>query len=126
MVNYLLTIPSDCLRVVARAYEATPILQPEKGVNVPPLDLYLNNRVAKFEAGLQTSGMDQTIKKFTARIANRLKRRKHRLKAQLDTHLEGGQNGLPGPIHGLELTLQIRVGKQVRSTKNQVNILASK
>ena len=98
--------------MVAGAYEATPILQPEKGVNVPPLDLYLNNRVAKFEAGLQTSGMDQTIKQFTAKIANWLKRRKHRLKAQLDTHLEGGQNGMPGPIHGLELTLQTRQWKK--------------
>ena len=42
------------LRIVAGAYKATPIRSLETETWVPPLDLYLNKRLADFEARLST------------------------------------------------------------------------
>jgi exonuclease III len=42
------------LRIVAGAYKATPIRSLETETWVPPLDLYLNKRVADFERRIQT------------------------------------------------------------------------
>ena len=44
---------SQNLRIVAGAYKATPIRNLETETWVPPLDLYLNKRLADFEARLQ-------------------------------------------------------------------------
>ena len=45
----LTTTQSSCLRVVAGAFRATPIRSLETETWVPPLDLYLNRRVAEFK-----------------------------------------------------------------------------
>ena len=41
------------LRIVTGAYKSTPIRCLETEVGVPPLDLYLNKRLADFEKRLQ-------------------------------------------------------------------------
>ena len=49
--------------------------QLERKIDTPPLDLYLNGRIAIFEARLQASGMDQLVKNSATKVANWLKRR---------------------------------------------------
>ena len=46
------------LRIVARAYKATPIRHLETETYTPPLDLYLNQRLANFEERLQQKVLD--------------------------------------------------------------------
>ena len=46
------------LRIVAGAYKATPIRNLETETWVPPLDLYLNKRLADFEARLQNPSLN--------------------------------------------------------------------
>jgi hypothetical protein len=53
---------SQCLRAVAGAYRATPVRSLETETFVPPLDLYLNGRVAQFEGRIEESGMAQLIR----------------------------------------------------------------
>ena len=43
---------NSCLRVVARAYKATLVRNLEVETLVPPLDLYLNKRLAEFKGRL--------------------------------------------------------------------------
>src|SRR6266699_3653761 len=57
---------------------ATQTLRVEWELDIPPSDLYLNKRVAEFEARLRISGMDQTIRNSTAAVASWLRRRRHR------------------------------------------------
>jgi hypothetical protein len=45
----LMAAQTRCLRTVAGAYKATPVRSLETETRVPPLDLYLNTRVARFE-----------------------------------------------------------------------------
>jgi hypothetical protein len=70
--------------MVAGTYRATPVKQLERETNVSPLDLYLNGRVAAFEARLQASGMQQLVKNSVAKVANWLKRRGPRTKPSDD------------------------------------------
>ena len=49
------------LRTVLGAFKATPIRQLEAESYVPPLDLWLNGRVARFQARLEHSGIAQKI-----------------------------------------------------------------
>jgi len=74
----LLTAQSSCLRVVAGAYRATPIRSLEVETHIPPLDIYLNRRVADFEARLEASGKGNLIRNACTAIAARLRRRGHR------------------------------------------------
>ena len=68
---------SQCLRTVAGAYRATPVRSLETETFVPPLDLYLNGRVAQFEGRIEESGMGQLIRD-SATIARKLRiRRRH-------------------------------------------------
>ena len=46
------------LRIVAGAYKATPIRHLETETYTPPLDLYLNQRLANFEDRLQQKVLD--------------------------------------------------------------------
>src|SRR5450432_3088855 len=50
------------LRTVLRAFKATPIHQLETESYVPPLDLWLNGRVARFQARIEHSGIAQKIR----------------------------------------------------------------
>jgi hypothetical protein len=74
----LRTEQSQCLRTVAGAYRATPVRALETETFVPPLDLYLNGRVAQFERRIEESGMGQLIRDSCASIARKLRnRRRH-------------------------------------------------
>src|SRR5208337_5617641 len=70
IASRLLTKQSRCLRTVTGAYLATPIHCLEREVNIPLLDIYLNKKVADFEARLQTLGMVRLISNSTAAIAS--------------------------------------------------------
>ena len=52
---------NDCLRVVTGAYKATAIRHLESEASYPPIDLYLNKRVADFKARLKETGKDQLL-----------------------------------------------------------------
>ena len=65
----LLTIQSSCLRVVAGAYRATPIRSLETETWVPPLDLYLNRRVADFKERLSQTGATAALQIARRRVA---------------------------------------------------------
>ena len=68
-----------CLRYMLGAYKRTPVRSLETEANVPLLDLYLNKRLADFEARLETIGKGQLIRSVCIAIANRLKRSRGRL-----------------------------------------------
>jgi len=70
------------LRIVAGAYKATPIRSLETETWVPPLDLYLNKRLADFEARLATplqgpsaTGVPKTTGSIILQACNKLARR---------------------------------------------------
>jgi len=69
---------SACLRSVLGAYKRTPVRSLETEANVPPLDLYLNKRLADFEARLETTGKGQLIRNASTLVATRLKSRRGR------------------------------------------------
>jgi hypothetical protein len=69
---------SECLRVVAGAYRATPIRSLETETQTPPLDIYLSKRVADFEARLDRTGKRDLIRQSCAAIAARLRQRRGR------------------------------------------------
>src|SRR6266480_3911599 len=71
-------LQSGCLCTVTGAYKATQIRHLEIEAAVPPLDLYLNQKVADFEARLETTGMSQLIRNTCSVIASQLRRRRTR------------------------------------------------
>ena len=72
----LTTIQSSCLRVIAGAYRATPIYSLETETWVPPLDLYLNKRVAEFEIRLAQMGAEGLLKGAHRRVATTITSRR--------------------------------------------------
>jgi hypothetical protein len=72
-------IQNKCLRVVAGAYRATPIRSLETETFTPPIDLYLDSRLATFQKRLENSKASQVIENacswIRARIKNRSRRR---------------------------------------------------
>jgi len=78
IVKKLAKTQSECLRAVAGAYRATPVASLETETWVPPLDLYLGQRVAEFERRLQRSGIGDLITGACAGVAARLWRRQRR------------------------------------------------
>ena len=66
------------LRTVLGAYSKTSTRSLELDAFCPPLDIYLNKRLADFERRMQASGLSQKLNQATSRIAARLKRRKPR------------------------------------------------
>ncbi len=74
----LSSIQNKCLRTVAGAFRATPTYSLEVETFVPPIDLYLNNRIAAFQARLQNSSSYETIKQSCATIQRRLRLRPQR------------------------------------------------
>jgi hypothetical protein len=77
----LAVIQSQCLRTVTGAYQATQIRHIESEAAVPPIDIYLNKRVAEFEARLESTGMAQRVRDACAAVASRLLRRQRRRRA---------------------------------------------
>ncbi len=75
MTKALLTIQSECLYTVAGAYKAMPIYCLEREVDVPPVDIYLNKKVADFERKLVESGMTELISNSNTAITTYLHNR---------------------------------------------------
>jgi hypothetical protein len=67
-------------RYLDGAFKATPIRQLETESYVPPLDLWLNGRIARFQAGIEHSGIAQKIRDacstIRAKILHRTDRRR--------------------------------------------------
>jgi hypothetical protein len=66
------------LRTVLGAYRATPARMLETELYVPPLDLWLNGQVARFQARLERSGIAQEIREACNVIRTRILRRTRR------------------------------------------------
>jgi hypothetical protein len=78
VAKQLATNQSQCLRIVSGAYRATPVRFLEVETATPPLDLYLNRRVADFERRLEHSGKGELIRSTCAGVAARLLRQRPR------------------------------------------------
>src|SRR5437667_3022496 len=66
---------NGCLQVVAGAYKATPVRNLEVETLVPPLDLYLNKRLAEFESRLAQSSLQTVIDSVRLKILRRFGKR---------------------------------------------------
>jgi hypothetical protein len=66
------------LRQVLGAFKATPIRQLGTEAYVPPLDLWLNGRIARFQARLQQTGIARQIKDACTAIRIQLRTRRQR------------------------------------------------
>jgi hypothetical protein len=77
------------LRTVLGAFKATPIRQLETESYVPPLDLWLNGRIARFQAKMEHSGIVQKVRDacstIRARILCRTNRRRQANAQPADT-----------------------------------------
>jgi hypothetical protein len=74
----LTSIQNKCLRAVAGAYRATPTRTLEVETHVPPMDLYLDSRLAAFQNRLASSGVGQLIEKACSTIQARIRNRRGR------------------------------------------------
>ena len=66
------------LRTILGAFKATPIRQLETESYVPPLDLWLNGRIARFQARMEHSGIAQKIKDACSAIRTKILHRRNR------------------------------------------------
>ncbi len=73
-------VQNRCLRVVSGAYKATPIAALETETYIPPLDLHLDAKLAKFRQRHKQSGMEELVAKSCRRIQTRLQLRHSRPK----------------------------------------------
>ena len=69
---------SSDLLTVTGAYKATAIRNLETEAAVPPLDLYLNKRLADFEVRLARSGLDEVVDEARLKIVRRFGRYQRR------------------------------------------------
>ena len=86
---------AQALRTVLGAYKATPIRSLELDAFCPPLDIYLNKRVADFELRMQLSGLSLQLDRATAYVEARLRDRRprrDRRKPLEGTHQEWAKN----------------------------------
>ena len=60
------------------AFKATPIRQLEIESYVPPLDLWLNGRIARFQARMEHSGIAQKVRDACSTIRARILHRTNR------------------------------------------------
>src|SRR6266511_5650201 len=85
--RHLSKYQNKCLRTVAGAYKATPTRILELEICIPPLNIYLNSRVAAFRQRLRILGIGRIIERaykyLRIRFRNRRKRRRH-IKITLD------------------------------------------
>jgi hypothetical protein len=66
------------MRVVTGAYRATPTRSLEIEAFTPPLDLYLDGRLAAFQRRLANSEVGQVVEKAYSQIKARIKNRRGR------------------------------------------------
>jgi hypothetical protein len=78
-------IQNKCLRVVAGAYRATPIRSLEVETCTPPLDLYLDSRLATFQKRLENSEVGRVIENSCNWIQARIRNRRGRKSARKAT-----------------------------------------
>ena len=69
---------AQALRTILGAFKATPVRSLELDAFCPPLDIYLNKRLADFERRMQLSGLDQQLCQATTYVAAWLRTRKPR------------------------------------------------
>ena len=69
------------LRQVLGAFKATPIRQLETEAYVPPLDLWLNGRIARFQAQLERTGIARQINDACTAIRIQLRTQRQRRRA---------------------------------------------
>jgi hypothetical protein len=65
-----------CLRTVTGTYKATSVRQLETEAAIPPLDLYLSGRVARFEQRMERTGMNRLIQDSCAAVARKVRYRR--------------------------------------------------
>ena len=100
-------IQNKCLRVVAGAYKATPVRALETETYIPPLDLYLDGRLAAFRDRLASSRVGQSIKEACKAIQRRLRNKKGRRK---------GRKTIPGlDVNKWATTRLLVLGKSTES-----------
>jgi len=82
---------TSSLRTVLGAFKATPVRQLETEAYVPPLDIWLNGRVASYQARLESTGIARVTQAACAVIQNRIqnqaqirRRRRRRSRRQTD------------------------------------------
>ena len=71
-------IQNKCLRVVAGAYKATPVKALEIKTYTPPINLYLDGRLAAFRDRLANSQVGRSIQEACRVIQRRLQNKKGR------------------------------------------------
>jgi hypothetical protein len=69
---------NKCLRVVAGAYRATPTRTLEVETHIPPIDLYLDSRLAAFQDRLAGSEVGQLIQNTCSAIRARIRNKRGR------------------------------------------------
>jgi hypothetical protein len=62
---------NKCLRIIAGAYKATPVRALETETFIPPLDLYLDGRVAAYQARIEGSKAESVIQEACKWIKRR-------------------------------------------------------
>src|SRR5437667_11655526 len=70
---------NGCLQVVVGAYKATLVRNLEVETLMPPLDLYLNKRLAEFENWLAQWGLKTVMDNVRLKILRRFGKRKHQV-----------------------------------------------
>ena len=66
-------IQNKCLRVMTKAYKTISIAVLGSEIFIPPLDLYLNAKLAQFRLCHKESGMEKLVKNACANIRNKLR-----------------------------------------------------
>ena len=74
----LATVQNKALRRVLGAYKATPIRHLEAEACCPPLDLYMNKRLAEFERRMRDTGMGAKLDTAMTRVAAKLRGKRGR------------------------------------------------
>lgn len=88
-VTKLMKIQNKCLRAIAGAYKATPTSVLEVETATPPLDLYLNERIASFRKRQQMKGMQELISAACAQVRRKLAPRRRKRGRTGQTNTEG-------------------------------------
>ena len=76
------SVQNKCLRIVSGAYRATPTSVLETETFTPPLDLYLDARLAQFRFRHKESDMEDLVKDACLKVRNKLRRRRRRQQQQ--------------------------------------------
>ncbi len=61
-------LQNNCHRTISRAYRATPIINLEVAVEVPPLEIHLDSLQARFRAKLAESEVAGVIREAVGKV----------------------------------------------------------